>query len=255
MLSQNDVTQFSQNIMPYTRGRSRTRSGSRKRARASSSSSSYPIGRSTSGRQSYAKGKTWPWQSDKTYAIAYDPFPAVMRARLRYATIVSINPTVGAAGYHLFRANSIADPDYTGVGHQPYGHDTYAGIYDHYRVISSRITAIPTVALSGIYGIAKTDDAVVGIDMDTVREQKGTNVIASTGAGQDNAVITNYYSEKEMLNKNDLQASPGANPTDVQYYQLFLTGPDYTTDLGSKPFMINITYDVVWWELKDLGQS
>lgn len=35
---------------------------------------------------------------------------------------------------YQFRANSIFDPDYTGVGHQPRGHDQYANFFRTYRV-------------------------------------------------------------------------------------------------------------------------
>jgi hypothetical protein len=39
-----------------------------------------------------------------------------------------------------FRGNSCFDPDYTGVGVQPYGWDQIAAIYGRYRVVSSKIT-------------------------------------------------------------------------------------------------------------------
>lgn len=35
---------------------------------------------------------------------------------------------------YQFRLNSLFDPNYTGVGHQPYGFDSLTGLYNRYRV-------------------------------------------------------------------------------------------------------------------------
>lgn len=36
---------------------------------------------------------------------------------------------------YLFNLNSLFDPNRTGIGHQPYGYDQLAGLYNRYRVI------------------------------------------------------------------------------------------------------------------------
>lgn len=41
--------------------------------------------------------------------------------------------------YQTFRMNSIYDPDYTGLGHQPFGYDQLELQYGRYNVIASRI--------------------------------------------------------------------------------------------------------------------
>jgi len=45
----------------------------------------------------------------------------------------------GATSYYTFRANSIFDPDFSGVGHQPLGHDQWSNFYSTYTVIGSKI--------------------------------------------------------------------------------------------------------------------
>jgi len=54
-----------------------------------------------------------------------------------YCDQISIQPD--AFEPHLFRANSIFDPDFTGVGHQPLSHDQYALRYSQYRVVSGQL--------------------------------------------------------------------------------------------------------------------
>lgn len=55
--------------------------------------------------------------------------------KLHYSTRFSLNPGVlGAVSSYVFRLSSIFDPDFTGVGHQPVGHDQYAALYERYQV-------------------------------------------------------------------------------------------------------------------------
>lgn len=42
--------------------------------------------------------------------------------------------------YKQFRPNSIYDPNYSDVGHQPLGRDLLAAIYQHYRVLKAEFT-------------------------------------------------------------------------------------------------------------------
>jgi len=55
------------------------------------------------------------------------------------------NVASGGAGIpfiQLYNMNSIFDPDRTGVGHQPYGHDTYQTLYNRYRVLKFRYRVV-----------------------------------------------------------------------------------------------------------------
>jgi len=46
------------------------------------------------------------------------PFPLVLYKKLTYSTQIALTQSVGGTPtYYLFRANSLYDPDYTGVGH------------------------------------------------------------------------------------------------------------------------------------------
>lgn len=62
---------------------------------------------------------------------ALHPIPQRFITKMKYSDIFSTSGTVGR-----LNLNSIYDPDRTGIGHQPYGFDTLATLYNRYRVIS-----------------------------------------------------------------------------------------------------------------------
>lgn len=57
------------------------------------------------------------------------------------------NMSTGAVGNYansyVFRGNSVYDPDYTGLGVQPYGYDQMSAIYNRYYVYASKIKVYP----------------------------------------------------------------------------------------------------------------
>ena len=50
---------------------------------------------------------TWGHANPRSYLVAWDPFPARARARLRYSTTIDLQPQpAGTPGAYIFRANS-----------------------------------------------------------------------------------------------------------------------------------------------------
>ena len=67
-------------------------------------------------------------------------FPNSIITQLRYCDYAQIQSSTGGTASWVFRANGIFDPDYTNVGHQALFRDAYAGIYDYYTVLGSKLT-------------------------------------------------------------------------------------------------------------------
>jgi len=63
-------------------------------------------------------------------------FPDRLRTNLRYSTVIPV-PAVAHYEY-VFKANSLFDPDLTGVGHQPTYFDQLAAIYSQYCVLGCK---------------------------------------------------------------------------------------------------------------------
>jgi len=66
---------------------------------------------------------------------ALQPFASRYITKMKYSEVALL--TAGNIQY-LFNANSVFDPNATGVGHQPYGFDQLSPIYNRYRVISCK---------------------------------------------------------------------------------------------------------------------
>lgn len=226
-----------------------------KRAKTSSSSSSTRA-ISLKPASTTNVSKIWPKSSFYTPRY-YDPFPYKQYAILRYSEVVSIVPSAGIPGHYLFRANGIFDPNYTGTGHQPYGHDQYAAIYNHYQVLESTITMSPTQGnVDGIYGITLLADTTTENDYDTIREMKSTRMsIKQDSTGMPSPNVKNYYNSKLYFNKNQQSALFGASPGDSYYFDCWNEGRTSGVSGASTPFLITITYKVMMFEPKKLGQS
>lgn len=54
--------------------------------------------------------------------------------RLKYSDTIDFSPVSLATVLYTFRMNSIFDPDQSGTGHQPYGRDQLAALFNRYRV-------------------------------------------------------------------------------------------------------------------------
>jgi len=240
--------------MPFTRGRSPARSGSRRQRPRRVSRSASSIVRAPARRTS-----GYLWGPGNNYLSKYfDPFPAKAHYVLRYSDQVTLNPIAGATSFYHFRANSIFDPDRSGVGHQPYGHDTLQNIYKSYVVDKAVITLIPTQFGNTVctYGL-RTSESVQSASFHQVREMKGTT-LSTTAVGARPVPISRTYERSKMWPiEKDTTAEFGSNP-DVEsesFFDIFMQGPNASVDPGSVDFIINITYYVTCFELKQLASS
>lgn len=68
-------------------------------------------------------------------------FPQQLKVRLKYIDEYVMTSAAGSTVTQSFRMNSIQDPDFTGTGHQPYGHDQWSPLYNTYVVLGSKLTA------------------------------------------------------------------------------------------------------------------
>jgi len=189
--------------------------------------------------------------------------PKKMIVSMKYATTVRLDPsTLNPVAFNFYSTNSVYDPDTTGVGHQPYTHDTYQTMYNHYKVLSSSCKA--TFLSNGssstghvVGGVMITSDTTSPVlDFDTIRERAQSKY--RIGMANDKAfTVSAGYNHKKMypINVANINAVFGNNPTEQSYFCVWATSTNESVDVSSIDVVITITYRVLMWELKFLQES
>jgi len=196
--------------------------------------------------------------------------PDAKIVKFRYVDTVSRNPSVGGvASTYLFRANSIFDPDFTAIGHQPLGHDEWSVFYDHYTVLGARITATflstSDVATSGtaICGILLKDNATPISDVRTLMEQtnSGYRVVTNADAKQKITVSKNFSTKRFFGLKDvaDNRALVGAqfnnNLVEDAYFHVYVAGTAADLDPPALNIIVTIEYICKLTERRSLTGS
>lgn len=200
----------------------------------------------------------------------YGGFPVSKVAKLRYSDVVTINPTAsGVAMFHAFRANSIYDPDSTGVGHQPMGRDIWAQVYNHYTVIGSKITAtmVPsgTSNYQATFGITIDDNATPADQTINTLIERGNSVYKQflnsyQYNSQSVSVLRKGFSARKFFHIKNIRdniltygAEQGSNPTDQAYFLVWVGSNSADIDLVS--VQVTIEYLVLFTEPADISAS
>lgn len=203
--------------------------------------------------------------------IGNDPVPNYMPFTMKYNDTVFLNPGAGAKAFNTFSCNGMYDPDITNVGHQPLGFDQLMALYNHYTVLTAKITAtfIPNGSAAGagqqICGIY-TDANVTAANFAVTAycEQTGTRfgyLGATTATGPIRVTKTfdaaSYFGKPRgtLLNSSLYRGSISANPSEQAYFQVFCGATDLAADPAQTTVNVQIEYRGIWSERTELVQS
>lgn len=131
---------------------------------------------------------------------------------------------------HVYHANGIFDPDVTGVGHQPRGHDQYAVLYNDYVVLGSKITIngfSPGNAEPWMLSVQSEESATATTaDPEAVVELPGgsfsiKSAFKETRKSVKLAVnIGSFLNRKRLADDSDLVAAFGASPSTPVFFRI-----------------------------------
>lgn len=176
--------------------------------------------------------------------------------KLRYNEYFNLaTANAGDLCSYVFRANDIYDPNYSGVGHQPFLHDTLSTLYKSFVVIGSKITfrvCSSTTNHPAMMGVFTSPDAAPSWSNNygTIIEQglgKTRSVI--TGAAMRTPVtVSGYFGANKFFNTkvaNDIEtygATFGSSPTKQAYFYCWLQDISHDTATSVN---CNVTIDYV----------
>lgn len=123
-----------------------------------------------------SSSSAWAGQRSSGFDSAVIGVPDSRRTTLLYADQIQLNGGATTAATHIFRINSLFDPDYTGVGHQPRYFDQFAAMYNRYRVDEAFLeVTLATTSNVGCVVIANTDNNLGGVGVASALELPHTS--------------------------------------------------------------------------------
>lgn len=193
---------------------------------------------------------------------ALRPFAQRYITKMKYSEAISITGN-GPQGYR-FRLNSTFDPNETGVGHQPYGRDTLAAIYNRYRVIACSYV-ISAVDAAGQYiqvAALPANDNVLTLSTSDMRENPRCKYIVQAPNASLKMLKGKVYlpalvgrSKQQYMADDRFQADAGSNPAEAAILNVFFQNMADGINNLNVLFNITLEYTVEWFDVKNLGQS
>lgn len=192
--------------------------------------------------------------------------------KLRYVTSQSMDAPINSTAVHTFRANSLYDPDYTILGHQPMGFDQWAAFYNKYVVVSCKITCTFTHNPTGTTGggqalvgiqLAKrstmgtTDTNFIIEDGNTVYKSMSNKLYTDTPTTVSKTYSTkNFFNVKNVTdNWTHLGATTISNPTDAAYLHVWCGNAESSIDPFSLTALCVVEYTAIFGEPNSLPAS
>lgn len=191
--------------------------------------------------------------------------PTQRLCKLVYVNNTESTSNLGSINFIKYRANSIFDPDYSGVGHQPFGYDQWSILYNHYVVLGSKITvkvinSIPNGTSPSYMGCYLSDDTSIPYTeaYQLMEAGKGTYRLNNPG---NNRPITfgsrfsakKYFNVVDVKDNSRLGASVVADPLEGAIYNVwFQTGNGSTSTIY---LSIRLEFIVSFSEPRDVNTS
>lgn len=190
--------------------------------------------------------------------IRNSPLPLRLQNTLRYVEEVQVGIDGGGFGHYIWSCNGMYDPNITGVGHQPLYFDQMTPLYNHYKVMSSkiRVSAVRTAAAGDVNLALFIDDdaAINATNVWTCSERPGAvtwHGYPSSGLIPSRTLTwdAKKYFGGDITDNINFQGDASNNPAEQSYFVVAIEAQS-TVNL-----FVEIEYTAVWTELKSIATS
>jgi hypothetical protein len=154
----------------------------------------------------------------------------------------------------VLRANSVYDPDYTGVGTSAAGFNVAKLVYGRHRVTASRIMVevFSTSSVPLSFALVCSPDNTLGTSWPVVCAQRFVwvgSIPAQGGPALKHAAnvdVARIYgtSKSAVLSEDDYAAVGSGSPNNQLFYHVCVYNP--TATAGTCTINIQVVYDVEW---------
>lgn len=196
------------------------------------------------------------------------PFPQRQIVRMKYCEAVGLGIDLGVpSAVYRFNLNSIFDPNRTGTGHQPYGHDTMATLYNRYRVIGCKysIQSVPYQQVTLVTCAQPANEELyTGATLCSEARENPRAKYITQSYGAAVKTLSGYVSIPSLTGRTKAQYM-----ADDRYQALFGQSPqefailnvlvgfadDRSTTAAGTQLTVTLEYLVECFDVKHLGQS
>lgn len=202
---------------------------------------------------------------NKTVSLS-TPVPDRIVVNMKYAQSIELTATTTAA-YYFFACNDIYDPNITGTGHQPLGHDQWNQFYDRFRVVGfdAKLTLMNTGAVPVLAGGILKPTTTATTDIETALEKDHGKIllIAPLDVSQRKTVSWRNQKPWTILGVSEATYRGEANYSGVNagspnftvpVLQLVCQAADRLTSVTVR-FIVEMTYKVELYERVSLTSS
>lgn len=164
---------------------------------------------------------------------------------------------------YAYNLNSLFDPNRTGIGHQPYGYDTFALLYNRYRVINCSYTvqAYPGNGTSPVtVAVHPANELITFPDTDTAMENPKTKWAVQLPGGNTRIIKGNVYipslvgrPRTQYMADDRYQAQVGTSPAELAV--LNIVGNNFNGVDENINIVVTLNYTVEWFDFIRLPQS
>lgn len=212
------------------------------------------------GRRPARKGgkRRGGYKAISTVGKSLNPIAQRYICKMKYAETVATDGN----GRFVFNLNSIYDPNRTGGGHQPYGHDTFQTMYNRYRVISCsyRIIAPKNDATLQL-AVQPANEVLTPATAAEVKENPRSRYVTQSPGGQVVSCSGKVYipslvgrTKAQYMADDRYQAVFGTDPAELAVLNIITTsGGD--VPLPANPLNVELVYTVECFDIKHLAQS
>lgn len=178
--------------------------------------------------------------------------------RLKYSDVFQI---ASPSFQYQFNLNSIFDPNRSGVGFQPYGHDTLATLYNRYRVVKTDYVLTAYNATTGVRLAAIPANEVMSVNSlsDAITNPRAKFIVQYPG-GNTNKLKGSIHipslmgrNKSQYMADDRFQATFGTSPAELAILNIYGGG---LNDAGQAiDCTITMTFTIECFDIKQLAQS
>jgi hypothetical protein len=190
--------------------------------------------------------------------------PDSVTCELHYEDYFGASISSSDRATYVYRGNSLYDPDFTSVGHQPRYFDTYSSLYTKYKVLGSTMhidvmSLYPTA--STVATLVPLTDIILPTTFYQVAELPRAKVsqLIPVSARWSNTITSSVSTSQILgitrgqLNDEDYSGTASTNPNSVWYWNIGVFLPSVTTTIYN--IRVKIIYQAIFYDRIEVEPS